>query len=380
MKRMAIAMSVLGLLWGCQRGHERASSSPQRPLLVNTATVRRVDWPKEFYATGTVQAQQAVTVSAKLMAVVEQVFVKAGDRVGAGQLLIKLDARQLEAEHRRAEAGLSEAYAALQEAEQAIGAAKAQLQLAEATFHRFQVLYDKQSVARQEYDEVRARWEAAKANYQMAVAKQQQVREKIRQAEQMVQNTAIMLTYTELRAPFDGVVTARHVDPGDLATPGRPLLTLERGGRYRLEVAVNESDLHQIRVGMPVNVDLDALGQSLRLAVGEVIPAVDPGSRSAAVRIPLPPLVGLYSGLYGRARFPLGTERVLAIPEKALEVTGQVRAVYVHEGGHARRRLVTTGRIHDGWVEVLSGIQEGEQVIAPIPTGLIDGSAVEVRR
>ena len=328
---------------------------------------------------GTVRAKTTAVISAKVMAYVSEVRVEAGDRVRAGELLVKLDDRDLEANYKAAEAGRDEAHDAQTEAGNALAAAKAQRDLAEVTFKRMQQLFDKNSISNQEYDEATARRKAAEANYEMAAAKVAQVRAKIAQAEQGVRAAGVMLGYAEIRAPFAGVVTARTAEPGSMATPGAPLVTIEREGAYRLEASVEESQVKSIHAGQPVTVSLDALGRTMNARVTEIVPAVDAASREYIVKIDVPALAELRSGMFGRAVFAGGTRGVLAIPAAAVTERGQLESVMVADGGYAHTRLITIGQKSGDQVEVLSGLSAGERVVCPRPPELADGAKVEAR-
>ena len=225
-----------------------------------------------------------------------------------------------------------------------------------------------------------ARLKAAEAAYAMAESKRVQLTSKIAQADQERSAAEIQRGYAQLRAPFAGVVTAKSVEPGNLATPGAPLLTIEREGAYRLEVPVEESRLALIRSGSKVTVTFDALGRTFEAKIGEVVPSVDAASRAYLVKIDLPAIPQLRSGLFGRARFVVGTRPVLAVSVSAVMERGQVQSVYVVENGVARLRLVTIGRKITDRAEVLSGLNGGEQVISPIPVGLADGAKVEIHQ
>jgi len=334
-------------------------------------------WPAGYEAVGTVKARTAAVISSKVMASVLEVRVQAGDRVREGDPLATLDARDLEANYRRAEAGRDEARSAQAEADQALAGAKAQLDLAKATFGRMQELFDKKSISNQEFDESTARRKAAEAGYEMAAAKGAQVRAKIAQAEQEVQAAGIMRTYAEIRAPFAGVVTARAAEPGSMASPGAPLVTIEREGAYRLEAAVEESRVKSIRAGQAVSVNLEALSRTLEARVSEIVPAVDAASRAYTVKIDLPALAELRSGMFGRAVFSNGTRNVLAVPAAAVTDRGQLQSVMVADGGSAHTRLVSIGQKSGDKVEVLSGLSAGEKVIYPLPPGLADGARLE---
>jgi RND family efflux transporter MFP subunit len=206
-----------------------------------------------------------------------------------------------------------------------------------------------------------------------------QLDSKMAQAEQEVRAANIMRDYARLAAPFDGIVTARSVEPGNLAAPGAPLLTIEQDGAYRLEAQVDESRIPTMQPGQTVEVEMEALGRRMNARVSEIVPAVDAASRSYLVKIDLPAAPQLRSGMFGRAVFPLGARTVVAIPASALVERGQLQSVFVAEDGAARTRLITTGERSKGVVEVLSGIGAGEKVVAPVPTGLQDGARLEVR-
>jgi RND family efflux transporter MFP subunit len=371
---------VLGaglILAGCGSETRKAQPAASAPVVVQTVAAMAEQWPAGYEAVGTVKARTAAVISSKVMASVLEVRVQTGDRVREGDRLVTLDARDLEANYRRAEAGRDEARSAQAEADQGLAAAKAQLDLAKATFGRMQELFDKKSISNQEFDESTARRKAAEAGYEMAAAKGAQVRAKIAQAEQEVQAAGIMRTYAEIRAPFAGVVTARAAEPGSMASPGAPLVTIEREGAYRLEAAVEESRVKSIHAGQPVSVNLEALSRTLEARVSEIVPAVDAASRAYTVKIDLPALAELRSGMFGRAVFSNGTRNVLAVPAAAVTDRGQLQSVMVADGGSAHTRLVSIGQKSGDKVEVLSGLSAGEKVIYPLPPGLADGARVE---
>jgi RND family efflux transporter MFP subunit len=312
------------------------------------------------------------------MAYVREVRVAAGDRVREGQLLVALDSRDLDAGYRQAEAAQAEARSAVPEADNAIASAQASLNLAQATHKRMKELLDKDSISNQEFDESSARLKLAQAGYAMALARRAQLDSRIAQAGQAVASAEVMRSYAQIAAPFAGMVTAKSVDPGILAAPGAPLLTIEREGAYRLEATVEESKLVLIRTGQPVAVALDGIGRSLEGRVSEIVPAIDATSRSFTVKIDLPAIAQLRSGLFGRARFALGTRQVLAVPAAAVTERGQLASVFVAGEGRARSRFVTLGQRAQDSIEILSGISPGERVVFPAPPGLADGAPVEV--
>jgi RND family efflux transporter MFP subunit len=279
----------------------------------------------------------------------------------------------------QAQAGQREAEESLQEVDGAIASAKANLELAQATFQRMQDLFQKKSISNQEFDEASAHLKVAQASYEMATAKRRQVTAKVSQAAAGVQTANIMRGYTRLTAPFDGVVTEKHVEAGNLAAPGAPLAIVEREGAYRLEASVEESRMRDVRVGQSVTVSLEALDRPIEARVSEVVPSVDAASRTNLVKIDLPSMPQLRSGMFGRASFPLGKRSVVVVPAEAVREQGQLRTVFVVDGGVARSRMVTLGEPRQDRREVLSGLSAGEKVVVPIPVGLADGARVEAR-
>jgi RND family efflux transporter MFP subunit len=368
------------LLVACGR-EEGARPKPAKAaaIPVSVAPASLQNWPDLYEATGTVRARTTATIASKVMGYVQQVSVQVGDRVREGQPLVTLDARDLEANLRRAEAGRAEAVSALPELENSIAGAKANYELAQATFRRIEDLAAKKSVSNQEFDEASARLKAAQAAYEMVQARREQLQSRIAQADQEQRAARITRDYASIAAPFSGIVTARSVEPGNLAAPGAPLLTIEREGAYRLEAAIDESNLPAIRVGQSVKVTLDALARTFDARVSEVVPAVDAASRAYTVKIDLPALPQMRSGLFGKAVFSLTNRQALAIPAKALQENGQLQSVFVVTSGEAHTRLITAGRHHQDLVEALSGLQAGETVVVAPPADLADGACVEVR-
>jgi RND family efflux transporter MFP subunit len=374
MKTITLILS-LSLLVAC--GEKKPSTTQSAaPVAVSVQTVAQEEWPLTYEATGTVRAKNVAVISSRVMAYARHVNFQAGDSVRAGQLLVELDSQDTDTQVRQAEAAHREAGEALQEVDGAIASAKANLELAQATFRRMEDLFQKKSISNQEYDEASARLKVAQASYEMATAKRQQVASKVSQTAEGMKAAAITKEYARVTAPFDGVVTEKRVELGDLVTPGTPLATVERAGVYRLEASVEESRMSEIRVGQSVSVELD---RALEARVSEIAPSVDAASRSYIVKIDLPSLPQLRSGLFGRAIFTLGKRSVLAVPAAAVSEQGQLRSVLVAEGGYARVRLITLGATRQLWREVLSGLSAGEKIVFPVPAGLVDGARVEVR-
>ncbi len=348
------------------------------PVPVTTAVVAKSSMPSAYESTGTVRASVSANVSAKLMGYAKEVRAQIGDRVSEGQTLVVLDSRDEEAAIRQAETAREEVRSTIPEAESAIAAAQSQLDLAQVTFGRMQDLLNKRSVTQQEFDEASARLKAAQASLAMARGRRSQLDAKLAQAEQSVRTAGIQQTYATVAAPFSGVILTKSVEPGTLVAPGAPLFTMERDGAFRLEANVEESRLRGIRVGQAVDVTIE--DRPIRGRVSEIVPSVDAASHTGVVKIDLPAAPNQRSGLFGRASFGEAAREALTVPKAAVIARGQLQSVFVADGTTARLRLVTLGSAAGSQMEVLSGLNQGEAVISPIPAGLKDGAAVEVRR
>ncbi len=351
----------------CSSDRSRPAPAPEVVRGVPVLAVQQTIVPHVLEAVGTVRAAQTSTLASQMMGNIVEVRVHEGDRVQHGQVLALIDDSQ-------PRAGLDRATAADNASRQQLAAADSDLALAESTLKRYQSLFEKKSVSPQEFDEVRARQQAALARREMGRADQAQAQAALAQA-----RTAF--EYTRIRAPFDGVVTEKKVDPGTLASPGMPILTVEDVRRYRLEASINESDVADVRIGQVVPVLIDVLGdQQVKGKVAQIVPAADPGSRSFLIKIELPADRQLRSGLFGRAQFSHGQRQSLLVPRTAIVERGQLQGVFVvNQNGLAALRYVTLGKPAGSDVEVLAGLQGGEHLVAKPGNLELDGKQVEAQ-
>jgi RND family efflux transporter MFP subunit len=357
-----------------------ATSVQQTAVAVDVDTVAVSTITDIYRASGTVRARQIAAIAARIAANIQEVRVHAGDHVQAGQTLVVLDGRDLEANLRRAEAARTESENAVSEIESAIASARASLELASVTHKRFQDLLAKASVSQQEFDESQARLKSSEAALAMAGQKRLQVEARRRQTEAEVVAARVALGYATLAAPFPGLVTDRKADPGSLATPGAPLLTLEREGNLRLEVSIDESRLGLARIGESITVQIDGLNRTVSGHVGEIVPSIDPSTRTFTAKIDLPGLPGLRTGMFGHAGFAAGKRDAVMVPQSAVLERGKIRSVRVVEGDTARLRFVTLGEARGDWREILSGLTAGEQIIVAGPPMLADGGRVAIQK
>lgn len=362
-----ILLSVCAGLAGCSGGREVTAGTPETVRGLEVAKLQEQTVPDTFEAVGTVHASRTAPLSSQVMGSITAVNVREGDAVKRGQVLATVDDAQ-------PRAAVEQAQATLSAAEHELAAADSEATLAQSTFNRLQTLYEKKSLSPQEYDEGRARLQSAEARRATARAARAQSSAALEQAR-------THLGYTRVLAPFDGVVTERRVDPGALASPGMPLVTVEAGGRYRLEAAVDERDLKNVHLADAVPVLLDALGdQPLNGKVAQIVPAADPASRSFTVKIDLPANKNLRSGIFGRVAFARGTRQAIFIPQSAVTERGQLQTVYVvGANGIAILRYVTLGSTQPQGREVLSGLGAGETVVISPAGRDLAGKRIEVR-
>jgi RND family efflux transporter MFP subunit len=381
MNRLLPLAIVILTTAGCSQHEARvaAAGAEQSVADVQVETIADSEIADIYQASGSVRAHYSAAIAAKIAASIVEVRVQTGDHVQAGQTLIVLDRRDLEANLRRSEAARAEAESAIDETESAITAARANLELARVTHKRFQDLLANASVSQPELDESQARLRSAEAALEMAASKRRQVEARRSQVEAEIAASRVALGYATLTAPFAALVTERKADPGSLATPGAPLLTLEREGNPRLEASIDESRLRLVRVSESVAVEIDGLNRNVTGRVAEIVPSVDAATRSFTVKIDLPALPGLRSGMFGRAGFAAGKRGALLVPQSAVLERGQIRSAYVVEADTARLRFVTLGEGRDNQREVLSGLTAGERIIVTPPPLLDDGGRVAIQ-
>ena len=185
-----------------------------------------------------------------------------------------------------------------------------------------------------------------------------------KEAANMVQEAEIGLGYTTIKAQEKGEVARRLAEPGDLAFPGKELLTLQTGASLRLEAMVRESLIGHVRLGDTLTVVVSALGgdEPLSGTVDEIEPLADPVTRSFLVKAKLPEVPGLYPGMFGRLMVPLGERESVLIPEAAVHRIGQLETIMVRSGDKWESVYIRTGAVYNDMVEVLSGLSGGETI------------------
>ena len=311
---------------------------------LETAVARYMEQPRLFRLDGVVDAVSRTTVSAQTKGQVDEILFDVDDFVEKGEVIVRLRDTEQQAEASRTQAALKEARARLQEARD--------------NFARIKDIYEKDLVSESELDKARAELDSARARVEAAEASLAKAREQ--------------LDYTQVRAPYSGIVTERHAEPGETAQPGQPLMTGLSLEKLRVNVDVPQSLIGSVRESGRAQVLLPEKGgvQAEKLTV---FPYADPGSNTFRVRLELPQgTAGLFPGMFVKTAFELGTERVMLIPARSVVYRSEVTAVYVvDEDGTIGFRHVRVGRrTGEGMIEVLAGLEEGERVaLDPIAAG-----------
>lgn len=362
---------------------DQSTAAPPRPVEVQLARATMEDLADSFEIGGDVRARQTATLVSRIVAPITQVLVQPGDHVRTGQPLVLLDARDLTAARSRAQAAVEAAREAANAAAAERQAADAVFVLATATYTRVANLRAKNSATPHELDEALAGLHAAEAP-RGARAQIARAAAGIQEAEAAAEASSVSRSYATIAAPFDGVVTQKLVEAGNMAAPGVPLLTIEDTRAFRLEVRVDQSRASLVRLGQPVDVAIDegapATDSSMTGRVAEISHVVDENAHAFLAKIDLPATTAIRSGMFGRARFAGAARRDLAVPATSVVRQGQIASVFVVDrSGIARLRLISAGEESAGAIEVRAGLDAGETVVVNPPPSLVDGTPVKPR-
>jgi membrane fusion protein, multidrug efflux system len=365
-----------------------ANCSDQKPptpeMVPIEAAVTRVGGarlPQTFDASGTVESTTRSTLASKVVGSVLAVHVHEGDRVRRGQLLVEIEAADIDAQLQQAMAGVDETERSIAAASAAAEAGAATLAFASSTRDRYRQLWERRSISPQENDEIELRYRSAAADAERARQNVEALRARRAQALAELERARAATSWARITAPIDGIVTARRVDPGAQAAPGVPLIEVADPASHRLEVWVDESRVARLQRGQAVRVVLGDGGEELTGGIEQIAPAVAVATRSALVKIALPPDPRLRSGLFARARFEVGERSGLLVPPTAIVRRGQLQGVWVVNGGDGTVlfRLIRTGDVYAGGVEVLSGLDQGETIVTTATGRLHDGARIVQR-
>jgi len=325
-------------------------------------TVEEVEVPETYRTAGTVSSRTHVDVAARIVARIVEIPVRSGDRVTNGALLVRLDDADLRAGVNQAAERVKAAQAGVSAAAEKVSQAQAAYDLALADVQRMRPLLASGAISQQALDTAESQFRQARAALAQAEQGRVAALAEVQAAQQAQRQAEAVLSYAALYSPSDAVVAERLADPGDLASPGKVLLRLFDPSRLMLEVPVRESLVQRLKIGDKVPFSVTALGRTFTGEIREIVPAVDPGSRTFMVKICIGEAPGLVPGMFGTLELPLGTRRALVVPEAAVTRAGQLEYVQVKAGNGVQRTLVRTVPAGGGKLEVVSGLEAGAEV------------------
>ncbi|MGZ5027050.1 MAG: efflux RND transporter periplasmic adaptor subunit [Methylobacter sp.] len=286
-------------------------------------------WP------GTVRSRTVANIAPKTTARIIEIKVKAGDKVKKGDVIARLDERDIKAQENAALAALA--------------GANAQASRAQADEQRTRSLFNKEAATRENFDAAVAGAKAAQAA--------------VSQANSALAEIRTHVSDTVLTAPFDGTVVKRLQEPGDMGLPGVPVVALQTAQGLRLEADVPGTCAERYSIGMNANVRIDTLGQTLSGQIDEISPELDPQTRTQLIKIALPATTGLQPGYFGWLEQACSQHEALLIPAVAVQHIGQLEVVKVVEDSRQLMRHIRTGKTFGDQVEAVSGLHAGETVI-----------------
>ncbi len=312
-----------------------------------TAQVSYVDEPVTYTAEGVVEAVKQSTVSSQISGRVSVVNFDVGDVVKKGQVLVRIDATEVSHALNESRAMLAEAQAAYEDAK--------------STYERSKHLFERKFVSQAALDKSKAEYMAAKSRVDARLANVG-----------IASNTA---SYATVIAPYGGVVSERHVEIGEMAYPGKPLMTGFDPSSLRITVSVPQLKLDAVKAHVEAGATILAdNGRQIRAASVTILPVANMITHTTLVRLDFPPETkGIYPGMFARAKFFVGHRMELMIPEASVLRRSEVTAVYVvGKNGKYELRQVRLGEPGEGGrVEVLAGLSAGETIsLDPVRAGI----------
>jgi RND family efflux transporter MFP subunit len=339
---VTVAALLLVIAWIAGLFSDKVPPGMTQPEVEAVAEVIAVSTRQEqLYESvaASIEAKQATIISSRILARIEKVYVRAGDEVEKGQVLIELERSDLESRVARAEASVQAAGARLLEAQQSLG--------------RSRELVEQGLLAQVDLDRAQANHDSLRAD--------------LASARQALNEAAASLGFARVVAPIAGRIVDRFAEPGDTAQPGVQLLSLYNPLSLRVEANVREALALSLKLGQPLRVTIASTGEIIEAVVEEMVPAGNVGSRSFMVKSRLQHSSGLLPGMYARVHIPAGEASLLLIPKTSVASVGQLDIVRVQNGSIVERRFVQIGKAYPGdMVEVISGVEEGDRVLLQV--------------
>ena len=333
----ALPLCLLLTAAGCKDPGHKEASQPLPVLQVRVITVADQTPQRQSEVTGAVESLQRATIAAKISGPIEEMPVELGSAVQKGALLARISAGEI----------------------------VARLSQAQTQFGQAQRNFDREKRLLAQDASTRETVKSLEDTYRMAEA--------------CLREARAMRDYTLITAPFAGIISQKIANAGDLATPGMPLLVLENTEHLQVVAAAPEGAALKIKKGDTLAVTVPAAEFSQAGTVTEIGPSTDTASRTALVKIKVHGGNSLRPGQYARVALPGGGGvKTLLVPETALFRFGQMERVFVIHNNTAQLRLVRSGEHREGQVEILTGLNGGEQVVIQGGERLVDGQPVTI--
>ncbi|TYQ00071.1 RND family efflux transporter MFP subunit [Tenacibaculum adriaticum] len=353
-----IALVSLSLLvTSCGSDDKKVTTDNSTPIAVKVKAVQ-ADGNNPFVtASGKIQAENSADLSTRMMGFVNKVYVNVGDKVSKGQLLMSINNADLQAKRAQVNAGITEATAAYNNAEK--------------DYNRFKSLFAEKSASQKEMDDMTAHFEMAKA--------------RLEAANQMKNEVNAQFKYANITAPFNGVVTSKNIEAGDMANPGMPLISVEAPGKFEVMAMVPESEISQIKKGTEVSVVVKSINETLKGKVTEVSTSAKNTGGQFLVKVALDKTdAKILSGMFTTVQFPVAKKAtastMILIPTSAIVEKGQLTGVYtVSQSNTAVLRWLRLGRTFGDNVEVLSGLSAKESYIVSAEGKLYNGAKISIK-
>lgn len=358
MKKICILSFTVLLLFSCSDDKKKVESN-ETVVSVRVQSVSSGEIRPFVSASGKIESENSAEIGTRMMGYVAKVHVKTGQQVNRGHLLISISNADLQAKKAQANAAVLQAAAAFKNAEK--------------DYNRFVNLFSQQSASQKELDDMTARYEMAKANLQGA--------------EQMKNEVAAQFAYTNITAPFSGVITQTFVKDGDMAAPGMPLLSMEGVSKMQVTAMVSEEDISIIKKGMQATVRIKSLNKDMQGKVSEVSQSAKNTGGQYLVKITLDEMdTEIRSGMFVNVQLHVTYETnnqetvKILVPEKALVRQGQLTGIYtVGNENTAILRWLRVGNVYGSQIEILSGLSEGETFIVSSEGKLFNGTKIKIQ-
>ncbi|MGB1284708.1 MAG: efflux RND transporter periplasmic adaptor subunit [Polaribacter sp.] len=329
-------------------------NSPAIKVVVNKVTANSNN--PFLSVSGKIQATNSADLSTRMMGFVKNVHVNVGDKVRKGQLLVSINNTDLQAKKAQVNAGITQAQTAFTNAEK--------------NYNRFKNLMASNSISQKEMDDMTA-------NYQMSKAG-------LESAKQMKNEINAQFTYSNITAPFSGIITSKNIETGDMANPGMPLISLETPNNFEVIAMVPESEISKIKNGTEVNVLVKSINKTIKGKVIEVSSSAKNTGGQFLVKIALEKTnASILSGMFATVQFPVeksASSSMVLIPAEAIVKNGQLSGVYtVSQSNTALLRWLRLGRTYGNKVEVLSGLSASESYILSAEGKLYNGAKITIQ-